>query len=297
MGLGLKIHIFLLLFVLTLAQTSSCLGQDKENVKFCRICGVGIHKHEPPYSLTLKKELPFLISGTTLSVAALILQNFINLKPLSETQIANLDTDNIFFLDKSAANNNSKAAKKASDIIRNSITLLPLYFLSNHHNRKDFIRLFVLAGEVFTATYGITFITKNLVQRTRPFAYNDGIPLQSKGGVKIRRSFFSGHTSHTAALSFFVAKVMNDYHPHANAGFKIALWSFASILPATTAFLRVRAGKHFRTDVITGYLVGAGIGFIIPHLHKDKKNKESNLAVLPVFFGSTPGINLSYRFR
>jgi membrane-associated phospholipid phosphatase len=35
-----------------------------------------------------------------------------------------------------------------------------------------------------------------------------------------------------------------------------------------TAILRVRAGKHFWTDVLVGYGVGASIGLAVPLMHK-----------------------------
>jgi len=217
----LKILRYIILTFFIATKSSICLGQVEENEKQCKICTNGVHSNEAPYQLSLRKELPFIISGTMLFTGSLILQNAIDLKPLTEAQIAELNPDNIIPFDRAAASNNSKAAARASDFLRTSITLLPLYFLSNHNNRKDFLRLFVMAGEVFTLTYATTSITKNLVQRVRPIAYNNDVPIENKGGSGIRRSFFSGHTSHTAALSFFVAKVMHDYHPNAKKGFKI----------------------------------------------------------------------------
>jgi membrane-associated phospholipid phosphatase len=32
--------------------------------------------------------------------------------------------------------------------------------------------------------------------------------------------------------------------------------------------LRVEAGKHFRTDVLTGAVVGSAVGLLIPYLHR-----------------------------
>ena len=40
------------------------------------------------------------------------------------------------------------------------------------------------------------------------------------------------------------------------------------MLPAVTGYLRFKAGKHFPTDIIVGYGVGATIGYLVPELHK-----------------------------
>jgi len=38
-------------------------------------------------------------------------------------------------------------------------------------------------------------------------------------------------------------------------------------LPAIQGYLRVRAGKHFPTDVITGYIVGLGSAWLMHKMH------------------------------
>ena len=45
------------------------------------------------------------------------------------------------------------------------------------------------------------------------------------------------------------------------------LWGFELTLAAATAGLRVRAGRHFISDVVVGAVVGSGLGIGIPLLH------------------------------
>lgn len=47
-----------------------------------------------------------------------------------------------------------------------------------------------------------------------------------------------------------------------------AVWSLAAAIPAFTGIQRMRAGKHFLTDVLLGYIVGAGVGILVPSLYK-----------------------------
>ena len=93
--------------------------------------------------------------------------------------------------------------------------------------------------------------------------YNDDVSLSQKSGRDARMSFFSGHTSTVAAFSFFGAKVFSDYSD--NTTHKALVWTGAVILPAVVGYLRVRAGRHFPTDVIAGYLVGGAIGYLVPY--------------------------------
>ncbi len=81
-----------------------------------------------------------------------------------------------------------------------------------------------------------------------------------------RRSFFSGHTSHVAASTFFTAKVLTDINPDGSNN--SLYWITAATIPAITGYLRVKGGKHFPTDVIVGYAVGALVGILVPELHK-----------------------------
>ncbi len=77
-------------------------------------------------------------------------------------------------------------------------------------------------------------------------------------------------------------------------GAKIALWSFSAYIPALTGYFRVKAGKHFTTDVMAGYAVGAFTGWLIPHLHKKKADSmlgKLNLQLYP----STAGMQFSLR--
>jgi len=99
-------------------------------------------------------------------------------------------------------------------------------------------------------------------------------------------TYNSGHASTTAAFSFFTAQVLTDLHP--NWKNKYIIWATAASIPAAISFLRMRAGKHFATDVITGYLAGATIGYLVPMLHRKESNLKASL--------SFNGMNFSYKF-
>ncbi|HLP95326.1 MAG TPA: phosphatase PAP2 family protein [Saprospiraceae bacterium] len=169
-------------------------------------------------------------------------------------------------MDRKSTHWQSNRAKKASDLIFYGATLAPLVLLADPNTRKEAAVISVLYLETLSLNSGLTELTKNLAKRSRPYTYNPDYPLAPKFGRDARKSFFSGHTSSTAASCFFAAKVWSDYHP--GNRWKPLVWATAVTIPAITGFLRMRAGKHFFTDVAVGYSIGATIGYLIPVLHR-----------------------------
>ena len=143
---------------------------------------------------------------------------------------------------------------------------MPLTLLVHEDSRMDWKTLGVMWAEVMLIQSGLNTMAKGLTQRTRPYVYDPSTPLSEKMNRNARLSFFSGHTSTTAATSFFVARVFSEYL--SNTVPKVLIWTGAAIYPALTGFLRRNSGHHFQTDVIVGYSVGAMIGYFIPGLHK-----------------------------
>ena len=124
-----------------------------------------------------------------------------------------------------------------------------------------------LFGQATVLNAGITNLIKNTVARRRPYVRSGEQPeafrLQRDG----QRSFFSGHTSNAATNAFLAAAVYRDFHPQDRRG-RTVVWASAITLPLITGIARVMAGVHYPSDVIVGYLVGAGIGLLVPELHR-----------------------------
>lgn len=237
---------------------------------------LGQHQHAEPihfgdshytYESNLKKELKYLVPGIGLNIVGLILNKKVAVTTLE--QINDLDIIDVSGFDRGATSNFSSTAQTASDIILYSGAFLPFFTLFNHNCRAETKAISYMAIETFLFTYSLTNITKSIVQRQRPFNYNPEVPLELKLTSGSQLSFFSGHTSVTTALSFMSAKVITDLHPEMDK--KEIVWLVAAAIPATIGYLRYKAGKHFPTDVLTGYAVGAGIGLLIPSLHKSDK--------------------------
>jgi membrane-associated phospholipid phosphatase len=173
-----------------------------------------------------------------------------------------------------------------------SSAFFPFTFFSHEETKRDIKTLAVMTGEVFVLQLGLNFMVKVLAQRIRPYCYDENTPLSEKTTVNAKLSFYSGHTSTTAAMSFFVAKVFSDYLTDPKT--KFIIWTSAAIYPALTGLLRLGSGSHFRTDIIIGYVTGALIGYLIPVLHKSKL--KDNLAIRSVFSNDHFALGVSYSF-
>jgi len=263
----------------------------------CFLCKENDHKNESPYHLTFKNELPYIIVGTALAASGLIFRYTDNTVPYSPIELNALDRNDVNSFDRGATYNWDPEARETSDIIAVGGILMPAFFLINHHTRKDFGNLVIMGLEVTAINYGITNTVKSLVNRTRPYAYNKeaGLSYEQRTDLQSRFSFFSGHTSVTASYTFFFAKVMTDYHPNMKTGWKIGIWSFAAALPAVTGVYRIKAGVHYRTDVLSGYVIGALTGWLVPHLHK-KQKLSSKWSFYPTRVFNVQGMGVTFKF-
>ena len=269
-----------------------CQPKDEND---CKICAKEGHIHEKPYNNSFKKELPFVLTGTAIAAAGDFIFIHDKVTPFTNTELDALSRNDVNAFDRAATYNRNEAAKNTSDaFLIGSVLVLPSLFFLNHHTREDIGGLFVMTYEAFSLNYGITNIVKSTVNRTRPYAYNpEDYSYEERRDRESRFSYFSGHTSTTASLSFLWAKVMTDYHPEMGKGYKIGIWSIAALIPATTGFLRIQAGKHYPTDVITGYAVGAVTGWLIPEMHKMKKSSV-NIFTSQLYGVRTIGFTLKF---
>lgn len=214
----------------------------------------------------------------------LLVQNKDDIDPAEFMRIQNDlqgEIDNINFLDRWAAGNNSETAGKISDIPFLLSFAAPFGMLFDdeiNDNTGIYLGMYL---ESLATTGAMYTLTAGLVDRNRPYVYDDsgetGLGRRQSGNGQ--RSFFSGHVAATATATFFMAKVYTDVNPDASPTGKLLIWSGAAALPAAVGYFRIQAGQHFLTDVTLGYVIGAGVGILVPELHK-KKN-ESGVSFYP----------------
>lgn len=269
------------------------LPVSDKKYKVCGMCHKDQHFFESPYTINFKNEIPYFATSLGFLTSGLILRANSDYDKFTESELNALDRSEINSFDRKVTTFQDESALRMSDIILYGSISLPLYFLSNHHTSQDITSLLVMSAEVFSITNTLSMNAKFITNRTRPLAYNPNFSLEKRKLKTNKLSFFSGHTAHTAGLFVFTAKVVNDYHPNMRTGQKIAVWTIALGVPAYTGYLRVKGGKHFYSDVITGYAVGTIAGWLIPHLHK---KDESKLSLTP-YYGPEGGKGISLTLK
>lgn len=214
-----------------------------------------------PYYFSLERELLYGGGAVGSTMIGLTMHQSVNDVRLSTIQLPKVSS-----FDKIAPNVLNVKPSNVSDGFLFGSIVLPGVFLLKKNTRRNIIGIGLLYSEAMLLNLGITDIIKIAVLRPRPYTLNPDLAPGTILKRNDRASFFSGHTSVTATASFFCARVFSDYYP--DSPLKPFIWTAAAIIPATTAYLRVRAGKHYPTDVLTGYLIGGAIGYLIPTLHK-----------------------------
>jgi membrane-associated phospholipid phosphatase len=187
-------------------------------------------------------------------------------KPLSFAEIQALDRNNVSAFDRDATYHWSKPIKTTSDIFLYTSMGVPSLLFIDKKIQKDYLQVGTIWAQTFALNAAVTSLTKVLVKRPRPLLYNKNVPAHYQEDRDSRYSFFSGHTSVSAAMYFMTAKIYHDYNPNSKA--IPWIWIGAATVPAIIGILRNQTGKHFWTDIITGYVVGAAIGILVPELHK-----------------------------
>lgn len=242
-----------------------------------------------PYELSLKRELLFGSAGALSLGLATYLQNQLDANRPLRSSLSLTAYEDVNGFDRLGTNIGSKRARLWSDQTRDAGIGIGSLLLFGRETRRDAGKLAILYTETILLTSALTNLTKTSFRRSRPYVFAPDWDPDRTLSSGDRAAFLSGHTSLCAAGAFFFATVFTDYYP--DSKLKRYVWGAAVTIPALTGYLRVRAAKHFPTDVIAGYALGAGIGYLVPTLHK-KKILPKGMTIAP----AGGGVYLNYQF-
>ena len=171
--------------------------------------------------------------------------------------------------------NQRQAARELSDVFLSlSVTgpflvdamVVAWWYRGNKAVAKE---MAIIDLETLAVTAAVQGLSTTLTGRARPYVQTCGTDLPSNSldcqTFGQNRSFFSGHTS----LSFASASLVCMHHLNMDlfTGPTDELACISSYAAAaTTGVLRIASDQHYASDVITGALIGTGIGLGLPYL-------------------------------
>ncbi len=166
--------------------------------------------------------------------------------------------------------NNRAANQKISDqLLHGTIAACALLLLLRPF-RKDFNKLFLLYAQAHALTYTIyTFspIGPAFQSRYRPVVYYPVVADDERGRGNNRNSRYSGHTGNAAVATFFMAGLLGNHYFRSSRSGRWLLYALACLPPLSVGCYRVKALKHFPSDVLMAMLIGGTCGAAFPGIY------------------------------
>lgn len=247
------------------------------------LCALPARAAEPQLALDLPVDLGVTGVGFLLGGSATLFE-----EELSHAPCAGLcDRSEIALgLDRSVVGNHSVAARSWSDGLITGLTVAPLLLVAVDHGwqsgdaRDALLTDAVLLAETASVNLALNTVVKHAVGRKRPLTYDASWSDADRSSADASLSFYSGHSATAFAMATATSRIFMIRHP--DSDWVLPLWLGAEALAATTAVLRVEAGKHFWSDVAVGALVGSAVGYLVPELHLREHQTGSVARVAPM---------------
>ncbi len=229
-----------------------------------------------PYHLAVKTEIAIISGGLVLNLSYTTLKNNDYVDQLPEAELFQLNSNDINSIDQISTRYWSPKNSNYSDHLRNTLRYAPALFsipLIKNKSWNQLITLGLIYAEGYYLTAGITRCTKILIQRKRPYLYNnttipeaDKIDLSKEDNAYF--SFFSGHTSSAFYSASFISKAFYDMYGANRWFYTVTALSYTAA--SGVGYLRIRSGEHYPTDVMVGALAGSLTAYFITELHKKR---------------------------
>ncbi len=170
-------------------------------------------------------------------------------------QLVELDHEIFLFLN----NLGNPAWDDFWNFITNKFASIPFYmllvfFLYRALGWKKTLLSLVLVAAVITSTDQLSNLFKHFFERPRPCRQEGVMEYARFVAVRCGRyGYFSAHAASSAALVVFLGMILKTYWKHI-FGVLIA-WGLL------VSYSRIYIGVHYPGDILTGWIIGIGIGY------------------------------------
>ena len=220
--------------LLTLSLTTPALGQASAN-------------HPEPF-IGLGDVVSVSAAGLLMTVPTMFEINYL------PVECVPCDTGGVPFFDRWAIAPTRHGAATASDVLRAGVATLSWLDLANE-GPSGYAGIAASFQSMLWAESGVHLI-KAIVNRNRPVLYtDDGVAVATR--ISNHRSWPSGHAATAAALatSYYLTRSMQGKKDW-------RVWAFIAGAVGVGA-LRVAAAKHFPSDVVSGFALGAASAVVV----------------------------------
>ncbi|HKY41309.1 MAG TPA: phosphatase PAP2 family protein [Polyangiaceae bacterium] len=173
-----------------------------------------------------------------------------------------------FYPDDLVERNFSAAAARLSDQLLVTSLSMPLIFEFSHGFDVTSANAALVQAQTASLNSLLSMTAKLAVRRPRPYTHSKDPRVQQFArdvGADASLSFFSGHSS--ASFSSATAGSILYSSRTELKWSRYTLWGLSHSVAGFTAQLRMCAGRHYRTDIWTGSVVGVGMGVLVPWLN------------------------------
>jgi membrane-associated phospholipid phosphatase len=219
---------------------------------------------QPTYTSTRQTDGILLGTGIATMLATFFLDR--SLPPVTIDELNSLSRESVNRIDRSATYLYSASNARWSDVLVGLSGVAPAGLFLLRDVRRSAGTFSLMYVETFLLSTFIPQLCKRSIERYRPYAYNPEAPMFVRSKPDSRRSFFSGHTTSAFASAVFISTVYGKLtgSPKWNS----YVWVGSLLSASVISYLRYASGAHFPTDILTGAIIGATIGFLVPALHR-----------------------------
>ena len=250
-----------------------------------------------PFELKAQQEMGLMLSGTGLLYASVIGHS--KKVAWGETPLSRFDCKDLPLIDRPATRNWRPGLNNAREFLEPALSIGTLgavsaYGIISHNQDNNFSQMMTLSLMYFEGLYiatGGELLAKAVINRPRPYTYNQGLAIEERIRPGNNESFPSGNATIMFYNASFISLLAWELYPDAAFTPYIIGGSFA--IAELSAFWSVRSGMHFPTDVLAGALWGSGTALFINRLHiKGAKG----LNIMPWMIDKGKGLILRYLF-
>ena len=145
-------------------------------------------------------------------------QYLFDLPTLTEKDYGHLTPEDVNPFDRIATRQDPAFADRAHELSDYGLRIAPaipiVFMISDRKLRSNFLNIGLMYLEMHGINAALYLAATIPIRRNRPFVYNPEESNERKEEKKSTDSFFSGHVSTVTASTFFIVKVLSDYHPH-----------------------------------------------------------------------------------